>query len=95
VYVSPISALEIATKHRLGKLAGAEPIIMGYAAHLATLGARELPVLSSHAILAGQFSVPHRDPFDRLLAAQAITEGLALLTSDAQLPQFPGLVVFW
>ena len=93
--VSPVSALEIATKHRLGKLAGVAPVILGYASHLATLGARELPVLSSHALLAGQFTVPHRDPFDRLLAAQAIVEGVPLLTSDTQMPQFPGLVIYW
>jgi PIN domain nuclease of toxin-antitoxin system len=95
VLVSPVSALEIATKYRLGKLAGAEPVIMGYAAHLATLGARELPILSTHALAAGLFAVPHRDPFDRLLAAQAVTEGVALLTSDPMLAQFPGLVISW
>lgn len=95
VYVSPVSALEISTKHRLGKLAGAEPVIMGYAAHLVTLRARELPILSSHALTAGQFTVPHRDPFDRLLAAQAITEGLPLLTSDSLMAQFAGLVIAW
>jgi PIN domain nuclease of toxin-antitoxin system len=95
VLVSPVSALEIATKYRLGKLAGAEPVIMGYAAHLATLRARELPVLATHALTAGLFAVPHRDPFDRLLAAQAITEGLTLLSSDALMAQFPGLVIGW
>jgi PIN domain nuclease of toxin-antitoxin system len=95
VLVSPVSALEIATKHRLGKLAGVEPVIMGYAAHLATLGARELPLLSSHALAAELFAVPHRDPFDRLLAAQAITEGLPLLSGDAMMAQFPGLVISW
>jgi PIN domain nuclease of toxin-antitoxin system len=95
VLVSPVSALEIATKHRLGKLAGGEPVITGYTAHLATLGAQELPLLSTHAMAAGLFAVPHRDPFDRLLAAQAITEGLTLLTGDAAMAQFPGLVICW
>jgi PIN domain nuclease of toxin-antitoxin system len=95
VLVSPVSALEIATKHRLGKLAGVEPVIMGYAAHLVTLGARELPLLSTHALAAGMFAVPHRDPFDRLLAAQATTEGLPLLSGDSMMAQFPGLVIFW
>jgi len=95
VLVSPVSALEIAIKHRLGTLIGVEPVIMGYTAHLATLGAQELPVLSTHAMTAGLFAVPHRDPFDRLLAAQAITEGLTLLTGDAAMAQFPGLVIGW
>lgn len=47
-----------------------------------------------HALLAGQFTVQHRDPLDRLLAAQAIVGGLPLLSGDAMMAQFPGLVVY-
>jgi len=54
-----------------------------------------LPILSTHALAAGLFAVPHRDPFDRLLAAQAVTEGVALLTSDPMMARFPGLVISW
>ena len=93
--VSVASARGIATKHLLGKLPGAEPIIAGYAAHLITLRAHELPVTSQHALAAGLFAVPHRDPFDRILAAQAIAEGLPLATSDAAMALFPGLVIRW
>lgn len=95
VLVSAVSAWEIATKYRLGKLPGAEPIVLGYAAHLTTLGARELPVTSAHALSAGLFAVEHRDPFDRMLAAQAIAEGLPLVTADPIMAVFPGLLTRW
>ena len=95
VLVSAASAWEIATKYRLGKLPGAEPIVLGYAAHLTTLGARELPVTSAHALSAGLFAVEHRDPFDRMLAAQAIAEGLPLVTADPIMAAFSGLLTRW
>jgi PIN domain nuclease of toxin-antitoxin system len=95
VLVSAASAWEIATKYRLGKLPGAERIVMGYAAHLITLRARELPIVSAHALAAGLFAVDHRDPFDRMLAAQAIAESVPLVTDDPMLAVFPGLVILW
>jgi len=95
VLVSAASAWEIATKYRLGKLPGAERIVKGYLAHLTTLGARELSVGSAHALAAGLFAVEHRDPFDRMLAAQAIAEGVPLVTADPAMALFPGLATFW
>ena len=95
VLVSAVSAWEIATKYRLGKLPGAERIVAGYAAHLITLRARELPVVSAHALAAGLFAVDHRDPFDRMLAAQAIAEAVPLLTDDPIMAVFPALVTHW
>ncbi len=95
VLVSAASAWEIATKYRLGKLPGAERVVTGYAAHLITLRARELPVVSAHALSAGLFAVDHRDPFDRMLAAQAIAESLPLVTADPVMAVFPGLVTRW
>jgi PIN domain nuclease of toxin-antitoxin system len=95
VLVSAASAWEIATKYRLGKLPGAERIVKGYSAHLTTLGARELPVGSVHALAAGLFAVEHRDPFDRMLAAQAIAEEVPLVTADPVMALFPGLATYW
>ncbi len=95
VLVSAVSAWEIATKYRLGKLPGAEKIVTGYAGHLITLRARELPIVSAHALTAGLFAVDHRDPFDRMLAAQAIAEGVPLVTNDLMMAVFPGLVTCW
>jgi PIN domain nuclease of toxin-antitoxin system len=46
------------------------------------MGFRELPVTHAHAIAAGRLPPHHRDPFDRMLVAQAVTEGLTLLSRD-------------
>ncbi|CAN7589572.1 type II toxin-antitoxin system VapC family toxin [Bosea sp. LjRoot237] len=82
VYVSPISAMEIATKHRVGKLPGVENVLATFDEALQADGFQSLPLLNTHARLAGSIPGEHRDPFDRLLAAQAITEGLLLVSSD-------------
>jgi PIN domain nuclease of toxin-antitoxin system len=95
VVVSAASAWEIATKFRLGKLPGAAPIVAGFAAHLSTLRAEELPVRSTHALPAGSFILDHRDPFDRMLAAQAMLEGIPLLTDDPAFSAFPELETLW
>lgn len=88
VVVSSASAWEIATKHRLGRLAGAEAVVAGYRRHLQRLGGIELPMTSEHALRAGAFTVAHRDPFDRMLAAQAQIEGVPLLTEDRAFAAF-------
>jgi PIN domain nuclease of toxin-antitoxin system len=95
--VSSASAWEIATKHRLGKLPGGSVLIAAYPEHLAQLGATELAMTSTHALVAGSFDIDHRDPFDRMLAAQASLEGLELVTSDDQLARFAafGVRVLW
>jgi PIN domain nuclease of toxin-antitoxin system len=86
---------KIATKHRLGRLAGAGPIVAGFAAHLETLRAEELPVRSIHALRAGSFAAERRDPFDRMLAAQAGIEGVPLLTQDPAFAAFHELETLW
>ena len=93
--VSSVTAWEISTKYRLGKLPGAGAIVDGYAAHLAELRANELPIRSQHALMAGWFRIDHRDPFDRMLAAQAILEGVPLLTNDPAFKVFSDLETIW
>lgn len=88
VFVSAASAWEIAAKYRLGKLTGATAIIEDYAGALRGLQARELPISSQHALKAGSYAQAHRDPFDRMLAAQAEIEGLTLVSRDAALRAF-------
>ncbi len=95
VMVSAASAWEIATKYRLGRLPGAGSIVDGFAAHLAMLRAEELPIRSVHALQAGSFDVQHRDPFDRMLAAQAVVEGVPLVTNDSAFAAFPALKTLW
>ena len=80
--VSAASAWEIASKHRLGRLPEAEAVVRGFQRHLTTLQAVELRISVEHALLAGSLPGEHRDPFDRMLAAQALVEGVPLLTVD-------------
>lgn len=93
--VSAASAWELATKHRLGKLPHAEPLLFAFGSHLERLGARTLPVDDRHALLAGRLDWTHRDPFDRMLAAQAITESLPLVTADRAFAMLVGLHLLW
>lgn len=94
VLVSSVCAWEIATKHRIGKLPEAAAVIMDYAQHLKTFLAEELPITSRHALMAGSFPQAHRDPFDRILAAQSSLEGIPLVTSDPCFRDFPVTVVW-
>lgn len=80
--VSSATAWEIAIKHRLGRLPEAEVILSAFGRHLRTLRATELPITCEHAILAGGLPHPHLDPFDRVLAAQAMLEGAVVVSND-------------
>ncbi|MBA2323220.1 MAG: type II toxin-antitoxin system VapC family toxin [Pseudonocardiales bacterium] len=93
--VSAASAWEIGTKFRLGKLDEVQAVVHGYADHLQRLRARELPITSGHALTAGTMAWEHRDPFDRIIAAQCMIESTPLCTADAALTAFPGLRVIW
>ena len=92
--VSSASAWEISTKYRLGKLPLAQQVVTNYEAHLAELGVKEIPISSAHGLLAGSFAVEHRDPFDRMIAAQAVVLSLPILASDSAFAQFPCRVLW-
>jgi Uncharacterized protein conserved in bacteria len=92
---SAASAWEIATKYRLGRLPGSEGLVAGYSDHLQRLGAIELPVSSRHGLIAGRLEWTHGDPFDRMLGAQSILEGLPLVTGDPALTTLSGVTVLW
>ena len=94
VLVSAASAWEIATKSRLGKLGGVERLLSGFASLMETDGFVLLPMTHAHALLAGSFAQAHRDPFDRMLAAQALIEDATLVTNDSALDAF-GLRTLW
>ena len=93
--VSAASAWEIATKYRLGKLPGSARLVADYRGVLGTLGARSLAITDEHALAAGSLSGEHRDPFDRMLAAQAVLENLEILTTDRCLAGLPGVRIRW
>ncbi|WP_216904589.1 type II toxin-antitoxin system VapC family toxin [Synechococcus sp. CCY 9618] len=89
VFVSAASGWEIATKARLGKLPGAEGLLEDLPSLLQQQGFQPLAVLLHHGVRAGSYQQTHRDPFDRLLAAQAELEGLQLVSIDPALASFP------
>ncbi|WP_235856809.1 type II toxin-antitoxin system VapC family toxin [Occultella glacieicola] len=92
---SAASAWEISTKQRLGRLPHADALVGAYPRHLDRLGVVRLPISEEHALLAGGLEWAHRDPFDRLLAAQAMIESLTLLTKDPAFTGLPGLATTW
>jgi PIN domain nuclease of toxin-antitoxin system len=83
IFVSAASAWEIATKQRLGKLNEAPEAAQRYAELVAADGFTHLAVTYLHGLRAGAYDVAHRDPFDRMLAAQSEIESLFLVTNDA------------
>lgn len=94
IYVSAASAFEIATKVRLGKLVVPSLILHDFQYVVEADGFRMLDVSATAAIRAGQLPGDHRDPFDRLIAAQAVELGAVVVTSD---PAFGtlGVEVCW
>lgn len=89
--VSTASAWEIATKWRLGKLAHAASVVHNYQQAIHGLAATELPISGEAALRAGLWQVDHRDPFDRILAAQAAQQELVLATTDPAFSLFAGV----
>jgi PIN domain nuclease of toxin-antitoxin system len=89
-YVSAASVWEIEIKRASGKLKAPD----GLMEQITTAGFGELGITSRHVILAGALPRHHRDPFDRMLVAQAQSEGLTLVTSDARIAAYD-VPVLW
>ncbi len=95
IYVSTVSAFEIATKVRIGKLR-VPPSMLNDFAYLVESDAFKVLELGAHAaVRAGQFESEHRDPFDRLLAAQALQIDAILVTPDRAFVGEFGVDVLW
>lgn len=94
VYVSAASAWEIATKHRFGTLPGAGILASDFVRVVASQGFIGLDITLDHAQRAGGLPGPHRDPFDRMLIAQAQAENLALASAEEVFDQY-GVVRVW
>jgi PIN domain nuclease of toxin-antitoxin system len=84
IFLSPVTLWEITIKQAAGKLAGPSDL----AERVRDMGFRELPVTHAHAIAAGRLPVHHRDPFDRMLVAQAMVGGLTLVTRDSDIQRY-------
>ena len=82
IFVSAASAWEIATKHNIGKLPGVSAIAADLDGTIADQGFIGLPITLRHGQAAGALPGPHRDPFDRMLIAQAMLENLVLVSNE-------------
>ncbi len=94
IFVSAASAWEISTKYRLGKLPSASELMRDMDSCFRRAGFRQLPISVAHAQRAGSWPQPHRDPFDRMLAAQSALESSPLVTCDDPLSLF-GIQTLW
>jgi len=95
IFVSAVSAFEISTKVRLGKLHVPAAILSDFQYVVEADGFRLLDLDAPAAAQAGGLESPHRDPFDRLLAAQALTRDLAIVTNDPVFASDFGVPVLW
>ncbi|WP_425991756.1 type II toxin-antitoxin system VapC family toxin [Brevundimonas sp. TWP2-3-2] len=94
VIVSAVCAYEIALKHRLGKLPDASLVVQTFEATLERQGFDSLPISIPHALRAGRLPLTHRDPFDRLLIAQALIDDLTLVSNERRFDDF-GVKRLW
>ena len=94
ILVSAASAWEIATKQRLGKLNEAPEATSRFAELVTADGFVHLSVTYLHSLRAGSYEFSHRDPFDRMLAAQSELDSLLLVTCDPAFKAFP-CTTFW
>jgi len=89
VYLSAVSAWEISVKHDLGRLSLPDSPERFVPEQRKQQGIEELPLDEESALRLARLPMLHKDPFDRMLVCQAITQGLLLLTSDELISQYP------
>ncbi len=89
VFVSAVSAWELTTKVRLGKLPEAADFASDFMANVASLGFHSLPITLDHGHRAGFLPGPHKDPFDRLLIAQSMAENMLLVSNEEIFDAYP------
>jgi PIN domain nuclease of toxin-antitoxin system len=94
ILVSAASAWEIATKVRIGRLPGAEKFEKEFLDVMEDTGYTVIPIDAAVALRAGRFLAEHRDPFDRVLAAQALADDIPILSTDRKLDPF-GVQRIW
>ena len=94
VYVSAASAWEVSTKHRLGKLPGAGPLAVDFAREIEQQGFLPLPITLAEGQDAGALTLALRDPFDRMLIAQALAERMVLVSNETTFDA-AGVVRVW
>jgi PIN domain nuclease of toxin-antitoxin system len=88
IFVSAVSAWEMATKVRLGRLPAAADITRNFAVYLTHSKFESLPLSADHGIRAGLLPGPQRDPFDRMLIAQAQAENLTIVSNEVSFDSY-------
>jgi PIN domain nuclease of toxin-antitoxin system len=88
VFVSAASFWEIAIKYKAGKLDAAASLVGRFTSEMEDNRFTELPVSIKHAIVAGLLETRHKDPFDRMLIAQARVEKLPILSTDSRFDEY-------
>ena len=94
VFVSAVSAHEISTKHRNGKLPQVARLLHDFERLIATQDFTQLPLSVAHGRRSGAMRGLHKDPFDRMLAAQCLMDDLTFVSNDAAVDQF-GVTRLW
>ena len=94
ILVSAASAWEICTKVRIGKLPSGRALCEDFSGYLRRYHFEQLAITVEHGRLAGRMAGAHKDPFDRMIAAQALSEDLPIITNDAAFAGF-GVKVVW
>lgn len=82
VFVSAASAMEVSTKFRIGKLPRAGALASRFEEMVENQGFIPLAITLAHGALSGRVAIEHKDPFDRLLIAQALLDGLTLVSNE-------------
>ena len=95
VYVSAASLWEISTKNHVGKFPGGGTLLATFEDRVRLHVLERLPIDFSHARVAGELDWDHRDPFDRMLAAQSMLENLPLVTKDTRLQGYDEIHTIW
>ncbi len=94
IFISAASAWEITVKHRIGKLPGVAAIVADIVGTVVDQGFTGLPISLRHGQVAGALPGPHRDPFDRMLIAQAMLENLVLVSNEENFDAY-GVARLW
>jgi PIN domain nuclease of toxin-antitoxin system len=84
VYISVATTWELAIRQKIGKLTAPDDLL----ARVESAGFTHLAISFNHAVTAGRLPLIHRDPFDRMLVAQARCEGLTLVTNDSEIQKY-------
>lgn len=94
IFASSVSAFEVALKFGRGKLDFAEPLATGFLKEIGVPGFIPISLSPAHSQYAGLLSIPHKDPFDRMLIAQAQVEQMTLISNKKLFDQF-GVIRLW